>query len=98
MKMQKAWRRRYFLQRVPKLCSLATSGHLKVGRNSSHSADLLITPLLGLVNGSQGIVKKIWFNFGTNPRSHLPAVVFVKFDGYSGVLHTGKLGYQLTLW
>jgi ATP-dependent DNA helicase PIF1 len=39
---------------------------------------------LGLVNGSQGVVKKIWFDQGTNARSHLPAVVFVKFDGYSG--------------
>ena len=38
----------------------------------------------GLVNGSQGIVRKIWFNHGTNPRSHLPAVVFVEFDGYNG--------------
>ena len=39
---------------------------------------------LGLVNGTQGIVKKIWFHQGSNPHSHLPAVVFVKFDGYTG--------------
>jgi ATP-dependent DNA helicase PIF1 len=39
---------------------------------------------LGLVNGAQGIVKKIWFHQGSNPCSHLPAVVFVKFDGYTG--------------
>ena len=38
----------------------------------------------GLVNGAQGVVKKIWFDQGSNARSHLPAVVFVKFDGYSG--------------
>jgi ATP-dependent exoDNAse (exonuclease V) alpha subunit len=38
----------------------------------------------GLVNGAQGIVKKVWFKQGSNPQSHLPAVVFVKFDGYSG--------------
>jgi len=38
----------------------------------------------GLVNGAQGIVKKIWFHQGSNPRSHLPAVVFVKFNGYTG--------------
>ena len=38
----------------------------------------------GLVNGSQGVVKKIWFNHGSNPCSHLPAVVFVEFEGYSG--------------
>jgi ATP-dependent DNA helicase PIF1 len=38
----------------------------------------------GLVNGAQGVVKKIWFDQGSNARSHLPAVVFIKFDGYSG--------------
>ena len=38
----------------------------------------------GLVNGAQGVVKKIWFDQGSNAHSHLPAVVFVKFDGYSG--------------
>jgi hypothetical protein len=37
----------------------------------------------GLVNGAQGVVKKIWFDQGSNVRSHLPAVVFVQFDGYS---------------
>ena len=34
----------------------------------------------GLVNGAQGIVKKIWYNQGSNPQSHLPAVVFVKLE------------------
>ena len=38
----------------------------------------------GLVNGAQGVVKKIWFDQGSNSHSHLPAVVFVEFDGYSG--------------
>ena len=35
---------------------------------------------LDLVNGAQGIVKKIWFHQGSNPHSHLSTVVFVKFD------------------
>ena len=39
----------------------------------------------GLVNGAQGVVKKVWFRPGSNPRIHLPDVVFVKFDGYTGV-------------
>jgi hypothetical protein len=34
----------------------------------------------GLVNGAQKIVKKIWFNQGFNSQSHLPDIVFVKFD------------------
>ena len=38
----------------------------------------------GLVNGAQGVVKKIWFDQGSNARAHLPAVVFVQFKGYSG--------------
>ena len=37
----------------------------------------------GLVNGAQGVVK-IWFDQGSNVHSHLPAVVFVQFDRYSG--------------
>jgi ATP-dependent exoDNAse (exonuclease V) alpha subunit len=36
------------------------------------------------VNGAQGVVKIIWFNQRSNSHSHLPVVVFVKFDGYSG--------------
>jgi hypothetical protein len=44
---------------------------------------------LGLVNGAQGVVKKCWFHQGSNPCSHLPAVVFVKFNGYTGI--TGLL-------
>jgi hypothetical protein len=40
--------------------------------------------LKGLVNGAQGVVKKIWFGQGSNSHSHLPVVVFVQFDGYSG--------------
>ena len=38
----------------------------------------------GLVNGAQGVVKKIWFGQGSNAHSHLPIVIFIKFDGYSG--------------
>ena len=37
-----------------------------------------------MVNGAQGVVKKIWFDQGSNARSHLLAVIFIKFDGYSG--------------
>ena len=36
----------------------------------------------GWANGAQGVVKKIWFDHGSNARSHLPAVIFIKFDGY----------------
>ena len=36
------------------------------------------------MNGAQGVVKKIWFDQGSNVRSYLPAVVLVQFDGYSG--------------
>ena len=39
---------------------------------------------MGLVNGSQGVVKNIRFDHGSNPQSHLPAVVFVEFQGYTG--------------
>ena len=38
----------------------------------------------GSVNGAQGVVKKIWFDQGSNAHSHLSAVIFIKFDGYSG--------------
>ena len=37
-----------------------------------------------LVNGAQGVVKRIWFDQGSNSHNHLPAVVFVEFDGYFG--------------
>ena len=39
----------------------------------------------GLVNGSQSDVKKMWFNCGSNPCSHLPAVLFIEFQGYSSL-------------
>jgi hypothetical protein len=41
----------------------------------------------GLVDGAQGIVKKIWFHPGSNPQMNLPAVVSVQCDegGYSGI-------------
>lgn len=41
--------------------------------------------LIGLVNGCQGIVKKIWYSCGANPRKVLPSVVFVQFNGYTGM-------------
>ncbi|KIJ35400.1 hypothetical protein M422DRAFT_262363 [Sphaerobolus stellatus SS14] len=37
----------------------------------------------GLVNGARGIVKKIWYKPGADPKVNLPAVVFVQVDGYS---------------
>ena len=37
-----------------------------------------------LVNGAQDVVKKIWFDQGSNACNHPPAVVFVQFEGYSG--------------
>lgn len=40
--------------------------------------------MLGLVNGSQGVVKKIWFTRRSNPKKELPSVVFVNFPGYTG--------------
>ena len=36
------------------------------------------------MNGSQGIVKKICYFQDANPRTDLPAVVFVQFPDYSG--------------
>jgi hypothetical protein len=47
----------------------------------------LLTHMLGLVNGSQGIVRKIWYSGDPNPHSPnpaLPSVVFVEWDGYKG--------------
>jgi ATP-dependent DNA helicase PIF1 len=38
----------------------------------------------GLVNGAQCIIKKIWYHPQSDPKKDLPAVVFVKCDGYSG--------------
>jgi hypothetical protein len=40
-----------------------------------------------LVDGSQGIVRKIWYSGDPNPHSPnpaLPSVVFVEWDGYKG--------------
>ena len=57
---------------------------------SLHNYLIYSTP--GLVNGSRGVVKKIWFNQNTTPQSHLPAVVFVQFDGYTGMaIHVNNL-------
>ena len=55
---------------------------------------------LGLVNGSQGIVKKIWYQPQDDPKTHkLPAVVFVECPGYSGMyvcLHIQTLSDKYT--
>jgi hypothetical protein len=51
----------------------------------SSSLNLSLTEIdSGLVNGAQGIVKKIWYHPGSNPRVNLPSVVFVQCAGYSG--------------
>lgn len=39
---------------------------------------------LGLVNGAQGTVKKIWYHCDANPKTALPSVVFVECNGYTG--------------
>ena len=40
---------------------------------------------LGLVNGYQGIIKKIWYWPQDDPKSHkLPAAIFVECPRYSG--------------
>ncbi|KAJ7840441.1 hypothetical protein B0H13DRAFT_1486642, partial [Mycena leptocephala] len=39
---------------------------------------------LGLVNGCQGVVKKICYLPGSDVRANIPSVVFVECDGYSG--------------
>jgi len=51
---------------------------------------------LGLVNGYQGVVKKIRYNQTSDPKwGDLPVVVFVQCDGYSGIIHTGyDLGFS----
>lgn len=46
--------------------------------------------LLGLVNGSQGTVKKIWYTADPGPQlpqPALPSVVFVEWEGYKGMCH-----------
>jgi hypothetical protein len=40
-----------------------------------------------IMNGCQGIIKKIWFSPGANLQKALPSVVFVECDGYTGNLH-----------
>jgi hypothetical protein len=46
------------------------------------------------VNGAQGVVKMIWYHAQANPREDLPAVVFVRCDGYSGPNTTGWEGIE----
>lgn len=59
--------------------------------NSRHN-----TYPLGLVNGAQGIVRRIWYRPSNNPREHLPAVVFVECKGYSGPHNEGWAGIDPT--
>ena len=51
-------------------------------KNTSKEIRLIIKS--GLVNGAQGIVKKIWFQHGKNPKKDLPAVIWVDVKGYTG--------------
>jgi hypothetical protein len=37
-----------------------------------------------LVNGTQGVIKKIWYHARSDPKKDLPAVIFVDFPGYTG--------------
>lgn len=45
--------------------------------------------LIGLVNGAQGVVRKIWYapNADIHQKCELPAVVFVEIPGYSGMVY-----------
>lgn len=38
----------------------------------------------GVVNGTQGFVRKIWYTETSNPKIHLPSVVFVESESYIG--------------
>ncbi len=53
----------------------------------------------GLVNGSQGIVKKIWYAPGADPKNDLPSVVFVECEGYKGETNSsGQLRFKLNVF
>jgi len=53
----------------------------------------------GLVNGSQGVVKKIWYTPGADPKTDLPSVVFVECEGYKGETHSsGQLRFKLNVF
>lgn len=52
----------------------------------------------GLVNGARGVVKKIWYGLAANVQNgDLPEVVFVKCDGYSGLIYFILFWSQLML-
>jgi ATP-dependent DNA helicase PIF1 len=55
---------------------LAEGAHVMVTRNLWTSK--------GLVNGTQGVVRKIWYHPRSDPKKDLPAVVFVDCPGYTG--------------
>jgi len=53
----------------------------------------------GLVNGSQGVVKKIWYAPGAGPKIDLPSVVFVECEGYKGETNSsGQLRFKLNVF
>jgi len=53
----------------------------------------------GLVNGSQGVVKKIWYAPGAGPKIDLPSVVFVECKGYKGETNSsGQLRFKLNVF
>ncbi|KZT34517.1 hypothetical protein SISSUDRAFT_1065241 [Sistotremastrum suecicum HHB10207 ss-3] len=49
----------------------------------------------GLVNGARGVVKKIWYNRGKDPKRDLPAVVWVSVPGYTGPDNEVAPGYDI---
>ncbi|KAJ7328920.1 hypothetical protein DFH08DRAFT_709364 [Mycena albidolilacea] len=56
---------------------LAEEAHIMITHN--------LWPSKGLVNRTQGVVKKIWYLQGTNPKKDLPAVMFVQCPEYTGM-------------
>lgn len=55
----------------------------------------MINNIVGLVNGAQGTVKRIWYQPRAIPKDgDLPSVVFVKCDGYSGPNNPGWEGIE----
>ena len=45
---------------------------------------MITNTIIGLVNGVQCIIKKIWYYANATPGKDLPAVVWVECNGYSG--------------
>ena len=52
-----------------------------------------------IVNGSHGVVKKIWYAPGAGPKFDLPSVVFVECEGYKGETNSsGQLRFKLNVF